>query len=415
MMTARPNRPLPLRAINGIGGALRKLGLPLIDLDEEKLLSAARKATGYSDFGGDHFRTGMRRLLDSLDGEAQLNIIGRLTARRTLQSNLENRLRLQAHRTRHPQLGDQEIRRPIFILGLPRTGTTILFHLLAQDPTTRAPLSWEVGTPCPPPREASYTSDPRIEAMEQQFANLSKLVPTLCAIHEFGAELPQECVAITGHEFLSVQFFILFNVSRYQQWLDQQSFVPALQFHRRFLQHLQSEYALERWVLKTPGHLAAIEDLLEVYPDACIVHTHRDPVDVMPSLASLCYALRGIGTDVLDPHFVGRQQTELWSQHLQRAVRARERLRARSDQFLDIQFEDVVKDPIDVIGRIYAHFEIPFHDPARRRMEAFVAANPRGRLGAHRYCLEDFGLDREHERRRFAEYCDRFSIPTTDA
>ncbi len=412
MTNKQPKRSLPIRAINGVGGALRRLGLPLLELDEERLLSAARKATGCSDFGGDHFREGLRQLIDSINREARPNIIGRLTARATFQGNLENRLRLQAHRAKHPEVAEQQIRRPIFILGLPRTGTTILFNLLALDPTTRAPLSWEVERPCPPPREASYTSDPRIESMEKQFANLSKLAPDLYAIHEFGAELPQECVAITGHEFQSVQFFIIFDVPRYQAWADKQSFVPALQFHRRFLQHLQSEYALERWVLKTPGHLAAIEELLEVYPDACVVHTHRDPVDVMPSLASLSFTLRDMNSDYTDRHRVGRQQTDLWSQHLQRAVQARERLRARSHQFIDIHFEDIVKDPVEVIGRIYAHFEIPFPEQTRRRMDAFVAANPRGKHGVHRYSLEDFGLDRESERRRFAEYCERFSIST---
>ncbi len=417
MLTARPNRPIPIRAINGIGGALRQLGLPLLDLDEGRLLAAARKATGYSDFGGELFREGLGRLLASIESEAQLNIIGRMTARATLQNNLENRLRIQAHRTEHPEVAGQEIRRPIFIIGLPRTGTTILFNLLALDPDTRAPLSWEVERPCPPPQEASYATDPRIRLMEKQLAGLSKLAPTLSAIHEFAAELPQECVAMTGHEFMSVQFHILFNVSRYQKWLDEQSLVPALQFHRRFLQHLQSDYALKRWVLKTPGHLAVIEDLLEVYPDARVIHTHRDPLNVMPSIASLSYALRGISSDVLDPHFVGRQQADLWSRHLQRAVKARESLKARDDQFLDVHFEDVVKDPIGVVERIYTHFEIPFHDEVRERMNAFVAANPRGKHGAHHYSLEDFGLDRENERHRFAEYCERFRISSkgTDA
>ncbi|MCP4035996.1 MAG: sulfotransferase [bacterium] len=412
MTRTEPRRPLPIRLINDVGAGLRRLGLPLLDLDEERLLSAARKSTGHDDFGGDQFREGLRRLIDSLDDEAELNMIGRLTARTTFLGNLENRLRLQAHRALHPEVGEQQIRRPIFILGLPRTGTTILFNLLAQDPTTRAPLSWEVERPCPPPKTASYTTDPRIGKMEKQLANLSKLAPDLCAIHEFGAELPQECVAITGHEFHSVQFFIIFNVPRYQAWADEQSFVPALQFHRRFLQHLQSEHALDRWVLKTPGHLAAIEDLLEVYPDACIVHTHRDPVDVMPSLASLSFTLREMSTDAADRHFVGRQQTALWSRHLQRAVQARERLQARGDQFIDIHFDDVLKDPVDVVRRIYAHFEIPFPNETRRRMDAFIEKNPRGRHGTHRYSLEDFGLDREHERKRFAEYCERFSVST---
>jgi len=306
----------------------------------------------------------------------------------------------------------EEVRRPIFILGVPRTGTTILFNLLAQDPANRAPLSWEIENPCPPPEEATFTTDPRIAQMEKQFAGLERVSPTLSAIHEFGAELPQECIAITAHEFLTVQFHIVYNALSYQQWLDEQSLVPAFEYHRRYLQHLQSRYKKERWVLKTPGHLAVIEDLLTVYPDACIIHTHRDPLRVMPSVASLSYALRQIYTDAIDPHFVGQQQVDLWENHLNRAMRTRQNLHDRKEQFFDTQFEDVVKDPIGLIERIYAHFKIPFTPEAHRRMRAFLEANPRERLGPHRYSLEDFGLDPQDLQVRFRAYCENFDIPT---
>jgi hypothetical protein len=321
---------------------------------------------------------------------------------------LTNRLQLQDHRKRHPELEQQEIRQPLFILGLPRTGTTILFNLIALDPGNRTPLTWEVQWPYPPPRRASFETDPRIRKMAKQLSNLPKIAPNLYAIHEFASELPQECVAITGHEFLSVQFHIIFNVPSYQQWLDRQSFLPALSFHRRFLQHLQSEHAKERWVLKSPGHLAVIEDLLEIYPDARIVHTHRDPVDVMPSAASLSWTLRGMSTDVLDPCLVGHQQAAVWGENLRRALRARDRFRDRAHQFFDVYYEDVLKNPVEVVARIYSYFDIPFSNELRQRMETFVARNPRGQFGAHRYSLEDFGLDRPTESARFAEYQERF-------
>jgi len=413
MTAPKPHRPLAVRWINGAGNQLRGLGVPLLPLAEERLLRAARRETGLEDFGGEEFREGLRRLVDSLNEDAQLNVLGRISARTTLQTSLRNRLQLWEHRNKHPGVAEQEIREPLFIVGLPRTGTTVLFNLLALDPANRAPLAWEVERPCPPPRAETYHSDPRIEYTKKQFANLVRMAPNLYAIHEFGAELPQECVAITGHEFLSVQFHIMFNVASYQEWLNRQSTVRALQFHRQFLQHLQSELPRKRWVLKTPGHLAAIDELLQVYPDARIIHTHRDPVDVMPSLASLSYALRGISTDVLDPHFVGRQQTDLWAGHLERALRARERMPNRAEQFFDVQFEDVAKDPIAVIERIYKHFTISFHDETRRRMQDYLVANPRGRYGTHRYSLEDFGLDRAELRPQFSDYCERFGIPTT--
>lgn len=395
--------------MNAIGANVRNLGLPLLDLEENRLLRVARASARLEDFGGEQFRTGFARLVEAIEAEARLSVLGRVMTRAMLLNNLVNRLQLQEHRKRHPELEEQEIRRPLFIVGLPRTGTTILFNLLAEDPCNRAPLTWEVQWPCPPPRTASFVHDPRIRRMAKQLSFLPKIVPGLYAIHEFAADLPQECVAITGHEFLSVQFHVIMNVPSYQAWLDRQSLVPAYRFHRRFLQHLQSEHAGERWVLKSPGHLAVIDDLLAVYPDACIVFTHRDPVDVIPSVASLSYALRGMATDAIDPHLVGRQQADVWSEHVRRALRARDRFRDRAGQFFDVHYRDIVNDPVTVIGRVYSYFGIPLSDEARRRMQAFVARKPRGEFGVHRYSLEDFGLDRATENARFAEYRERFA------
>jgi hypothetical protein len=410
MAAPKPNRSVPIRVINALGATLAKLGAELPSLDPDDLLAAARRATGLEDFGGRGFQEGYARFMTSLQAEARLNTLGRVAARSQVLGYLRNRLELADYRDRHPEISAQEIRRPLFILGLPRTGTTILFNLLAQDPANRAPLSWEVDRPCPPPEPASWHSDPRIARTQKQFDQLDKLEPAVAAIHEMGALLPQECVAITGHEFLSVQFHVMFDVPSYQDWLDEQSFVPAYSFHRGFLQHLQLHCRGERWVLKSPGHLSAIGDLLEVYPDACIVHTHRNPLEVMPSLASFSYTLRGLSSDAVDPFRVGQQQTELWGEHLGRAIGARDSLEAHRDQFFDVHFEDVLKDPVAVVARIYEHFGIPFGSEARRRMEAFLSENPRAKRGAHRYSLEDFGLEAERGGRRFAAYCQRFGI-----
>jgi len=412
MTASKPHRPLGIRALNALGEASGALGWRVPGLDEDRLLHAARRATGLEDFDGDHFREGLGRLLRALDEEAQLNTLGRLMARQNVLNYLKNRLELHDYRKRHPEVAEQRIRRPIFILGLPRTGTTILFGLLAEDPANRAPLSWEVESPCPPPAEDASASDPRIARIQRGFDRLHGLAPDLYSIHEMGALLPQECVAITAHEFMSVGLQILFDVPSYQDWLDRQSFVPALRTHRRFLQHLQSPGAERRWILKTPGHLPVIEDLLEVYPDACIIHTHRDPLQVMPSLASLSYTLRGAGSDSVDPRFVGRQQADLWERNLNRALEARERLVDEKDRFFDAQFEDVVADPIGLIARIYEHFGLSLGDEARTRMRAYLRDNRRGKYCAHEYSLEDFGLDRERDGSRFAHYCRRFEIPT---
>ncbi len=410
MSLAPPHRPFAIKALNLVGGGLGRLGLALPSLDEQSLLDAAIRRAGSSDFGGDDFLEGMRVLLDSVEREADLSTLGRVSCRETLLRYLENRLRLTEYRTQHPDVAEQAIERPLFIVGLPRTGTTLLFNLLAQDPDNRVPLSWEVEWPVPPPEPETYETDPRIKDAEKLFGNLDRLIPTLPAIHEFGAQLPQECVPINAHEFLSMQFHITFHVPSYQAWLNEQNMVRSYEFHRKFLQHLQSKYRKKRWALKSPAHLPAIDELLEVYPDALIIHTHRDPGYVMPSLASLHYAFRGMNSDSVNPARIGRNVMDAWSIHLQRAVEARRRHRDKPEQFFDAHFEDTLADPVDLLRRAYEHFGLELSDVARGRMSAFLAANPRGSRGVHRYAPEDFGLEIDDIRRRFAEYADEFGV-----
>jgi len=405
-----PHRSFAIKALNRVGGNLRRLGWTLPSLEEQDLLDKAIRRAGSSDFGGEGFLEGMRVLLDSVEREAELSTLGRLSCRETLLRYLENRLRLTEYRAQHPLVAEQRIERPIFIVGLPRTGTTLLFNLLAQDPDNRAPLSWEVEWPVPPPEPETYDTDPRIRDAEKLFGNLDRLIPTLPAIHEFGPQLPQECVPINAHEFLSVQFHITFHVPSYQAWLNEQNMVRSYEFHRKFLQHLQSRHMKTRWALKSPAHLPAIDELLTVYPDALIIHTHRDPGRVMPSLASLHYAFRGMNSDSVDPARIGRNVMDTWTIQLQKAVAARRRHHDKPEQFFDAHFEDTLEDPVDLLRRAYEHFGLELSDPARERMSAFLAANPRGSRGVHRYQREDFGLELGEIRERFADYVDEFDV-----
>jgi hypothetical protein len=405
-----PHRPFPIKALNLVGGGLRSVGLIWPSLDEKSLLDAAVARAGSSDFGGERFLEGMRVLLESVEREAELSTLGRVSCRETLLRYLENRLRLTEYRKQHPEVAEQKVERPIFIMGLPRTGTTLLFNLLAQDPDNRAPLSWEVEWPVPPPEPATYDSDPRIQDAEKLFSNLDKLIPTLPAIHEFGALLPQECVPINAHEMLSVQFHITFHVPSYQAWLNDQNMVRSYEFHEKFLQHLQSKYMKKRWALKSPAHLPAIDELLQVYPDALIIHTHRDPANVMPSLASLNYAFRGMNSNTLDPMRIGRNVIDTWSLGLHKAVEARRKHRDKPNQFFDAHFEDTLADPVGLLRRAYAHFGLELSETASERMSAFLADNPRGSRGVHRYVREDFGLELGEIRERFAQYVDEFGV-----
>ena len=409
-----PHRPFGIKALNAVGAGLRGLGWDPPSLEPQNLIDAAIRRAGSSDFGGEDFREGLDVFIDSVEREGELSTLGRISCRETLLRYLTNRLRLQEYRTAHPEVADEVIERPIFIVGLPRTGTTILFNMLSQDPGHRPPLSWEVEWPVPPPEPETYDSDPRIQDAEKLFGNLDRVIPTLPAIHEFGALLPQECVPINAHELLTVQFHITFHVPSYQSWLNRQSMLRSYEFHKRFLQHLQSKYMLDRWVLKSPAHLPAINELLEVYPDALIIHTHRDPARVMPSLASLNYAFRCMNSDSVDPARIGRDVMDVWSLYLQRAVEARRQHSDKPDQFFDAHFEDTLRDPVDLLRRAYAHFGLELTHAARDRMAAFLAANPRGSRGVHRYEPKDFNLDLSEIRERFSEYCSEFDVSLAD-
>ncbi len=403
-------RPLPLRSFNAIGRSLTRLGWKGFRLDEEGLLARARRQARLDDFGADSFRPGLRRLLESLERDAELNPFGRFFAQRQVLELLGHRLRLVDHRGRHPEVTDQKIERPLFVLGLPRTGTTLLYGLLAQDPAHRSPLSWEVDDPCPPPETASYDTDPRIQRVERRFEQVRRLAPGFQAIHPIGALLPQECIVITACEFTSLRFEMCFNVRTYQEWLVQRDMRSSYRFHRQFLQHLQSRCPGERWVLKSPGHLGPVEALLAEYPDAMIVQTHRDPLRVIPSVSSLECSMRAVASDRVDPHEIGRQQLWMWSTLLEQGMAARERQPERAGQFMDLHFREILADPLGCVRRIYRHFDLTLRPAAEARMGAFLARHPREEHGSHDYSLGGFGLDPEAVWQTFKSYCEGFGV-----
>ncbi len=409
-----PFRPLPIRSMNALGRHLERLGWAGPRLDEAAVVRRAVRRTGLEDFGPESFRPGLRRLLGSLETDARLNFFGRFFAQRQVLELLQHRLRLVDHRKRHPALADERIARPLFVVGLPRTGTTLLQALLSRDPAHRSPLSWEVDDPCPPPQASRYASDPRIDRTERRFEQLRRLAPGFQDIHPIGARLPQECIVITACEFHSLRFEMCFDVSGYQDWLRQQDMGPSYRFHRHFLQHLQSRCPGERWLLKSPGHLGPIEALLAEYPDAMIVQTHRDPLSVIPSVSSLEHVMRGVASDAVDPVEIGRQQLRQWPALLEQGMAARDRHPVRSAQFLHLHFHEIVADPLGSVRRIYHHFDLPLVPETEARMRSFLDDNPRAGHGTHHYSLERFGLSADAVRRAFKGYYERFRVAHED-
>jgi len=309
-----------------------------------------------------------------------------------------------------PEIGEAAIRQPVFVIGLPRTGTSILHELLAQDPANRVPMTWEVMHPWPPPERASFASDARIAQVEKHFSGIDRVLPGFQAMHPMGARLPQECVALTAHDFASLIFHTSYRVPSYQTWLDRADLHPVYASHRRWLQYLQWRCPAERWVLKSPGHLWALDALLAIYPDARIVQTHRDPLEVVASLVSLITKLRGLGSDAVDPVEIGADWAGRLAAGLRLASDARERAAGGPARFFDLRFGDLMGRELEQVRRIYEHFGMQLLPEAEARMRRFLAENPRDKHGTHRYSLDFAGLEAERLRPAFAEYQRRFDV-----
>jgi hypothetical protein len=381
-----------------------------VTLQTDTLLAAGRRRANEHDFEDMTFLEGLNRLVHSLVTEARLNLLGRIVARESIVSHLANRLRLEQDRRRYPDLAAQQIHRPLVITGLPRSGSTLLHGLLAQDPANRVPQTWEMLAPSPPPEGETYEFDPRIAITESHLRWFERLVPEFKKIHPLGARLPEECVVILSHSFLSSQFCSMYVVPSYQRWMRSQSLLPAYRLHRHFLQQLQWHCSSERWVLKAPAHLSALGELCAVYPDVGVIMTHREPLEVLASEASLHTVLRQTFSDSVDPAAVGREMTELTAAEIRAGLETRDHDCALPERFLDVRYRDLVKDPIGAVRRVYTHFDIPFTTIAEARMRRYMAETPKDKHGAHVYSLTQFGLNPDQERERYREYRERFLL-----
>ena len=407
--------PRALRGIVRGGGRLfESSGRRLVRLDAASLTAAARRRAKSSDFGEPGVHEPLTRLLDSLENEAKLNLMGRVAAREDLTRFLANRLALERDRSLHPAIAAEEIRRPLFIAGLPRSGSTLLYNLMAQDPANRVPLNWEIMFPSPPPERTTHATDPRAARAERQIRWFQRLQPEFRKIHPIGARLPEECVVILSHTFLSFQFSSMYFIPSYQSWLERQDLRPAYHFHRRFLQHLQWRCRGERWVLKAPPHLPALDALFAAYPDASVILTHRDPLEVVPSVASLHAVLRSTFSNVVEPAAVGPEVSQMLVNDITRGIDALDRGCAPPGQVIDVRYTDLLRDPIATVQRIYAHFQLPFSAELAARMHRFPQEHSADKNGRHEYSLEAFGLDADTERRRYRSYCERFSLQSNE-
>ncbi len=392
--------------------ALNQISHPeWVELDADRLDEEAQTRSGLSDFGSDLFWEPYRIFVDALNNEAQLHTIGRLIVRDDLLNSLRIRLELTDWRKRYPEIAQQEVDEPIFITGLPRTGTSILHELLAQDPRHRAPLHWEVRYPCPPPETETYHTDPRIAQAHRQIRLWSELVPEFDSMHELGGQIPVECIQLTLHDFRSDELMGRHMVPSYAAWFSQCDLVPAYEFHKRMLQHLQWRCPGDRWVLKAPSHLGQLEALLAVYPKARIVFTHRDPLKVLPSVASILYSTAHVRSDAIDPESLLEWFTgETCAGLLDGMTALRDSGKLPAEQCVDVRFADLMKHPGATLAKIYARFGIDYTAEAEKAMLDYLAAKPRARHGEHQYEFKDTGLDIDQERERFRPYYERYQV-----
>jgi hypothetical protein len=389
------------------GRTLRRLGLEAPALDADALHRAASRRANLSRYGSWDFAEPLERLLKSYRDEAKLTTLGRITVREYLVSLLDNLLRMEAERAADLEIERQRITAPVFIIGLPRTGTTHLHGMISEDPANRAPLTWEVMYPAAARTEADVA-----QAQSQTDVRLGwagRLAPEFMRIHPIAAALPQECIAITAQVFMSIQFHTTHDVASYQDWFEGAAQKLGFDFHYRFLQHLQAKSVGDRWVLKAPGHLFALAGLLERYPDARIIHTHRDPLRVMASMASHATVLRRAFSDSADPKRTAADWADRWARALDKFLAVRDR--APPKQFLDVNIESIERDPLGTVERVYDFLGWSLTSDARSAMENFLAANPKNKHGVHSYTLEQFGLSRATESARFRNYCERFRVP----
>jgi hypothetical protein len=403
-------RPGWVDAVNALGDNLGDAGRTMVSLAQDELLAAAAANTGCDDYGDDWFRHGLSVLLQALEEEARLTLLGRLLARAEIQRILQNRLAVEATLRAHPEIEKQEIRRPIVVTGLGRSGTTLLHELLALDPANRVPVQWELMYSAPPPESSSYATDPRIERVRREIRVMDEADPAFPSMHELAADLPTECIYVFAHQFATDMFVGEFHVPSYAIWTGTTDLRPAYAYHRRFLQLLQWRHRGERWALKAPSHLGHLEELFATYPDARVVVTHRDPLRVVGSLASLMATLHRMRSDHVDHDAIAAQMA-FGFQYLTDKVMEQRSAGAGDGRIADVRYADLVRDPVAVVRGLYERWNLAFDETFADRIRARLAKPAHGQAGGHRYSFTDTGLDRAEQRTKFDAYMKRYGIP----
>lgn len=385
-----------MRVLNLAYRAARRIGAHPMTLSKPALMAkASRQANGLNDFGDPRFEEGLDRLIDALETEDRLNGVGRFIATSHISNLLRQRLLLTEHLRTHPEIRDEKIEKPIFLVGAPRTGTTITHHLLSQDNRFRYPLTWECDELHPPLNPDSMQSDPRIKRSQKLIDRSLSLAPDLDAAHPMGAWEAQECALLHAYAFYSETFHVMFNCQTYDRWLTEQDRTWVYEEQRLLLQYMQSGglRPAESWLLKTPPHMDNIDKILKVFPDARLVTTYREPTEVVASSCKLTGTVFAMAADDIDWHDHGRYMRWRTGKMLKRNVELREQFAEKSDQFIDFPMDRMVREPMTCVAEIYAHFGIELTEPIRQKMVRFMEKRGRAARKPNVYDAADYGLD----------------------
>lgn len=394
-----------LNGINRVGKFLKAVGLDPFKLNAEDIIAKAVKKSGFEGKVPVQAQEGLKLLVNSINQESKPNAFGSLAAKTLFERTMHARLKVESVLAKDASVAKAPINEPIFIIGMPRTGTTILHAMMHEDPAHRSPLSWECLLPYPVPKPENFTDNPQLATVTKEFGQLFQLVPDFQKKHHMEPDSPQECIGVNALDFNSFQTSAQFYIPSYMDWFyNKASKLETMKWHKRFLQYLQSGgVKADRWLLKSPVHLIRLEEIFAVYPDAKIIMTHRHPAKVVASAASLISSVRSLYSDSEDAFRSGKEQAATWSDCYNRFLASRKKLN-KENQIIDLKFEEFVSDQVGTIEKIYNRFNWNFTAEAKQKMTTFLAKNPKDKHGAHNYTLEDFGLKESEINTQFEEY-----------
>jgi len=384
----------------------------LIPLDAEELKRTACELSGLDDFGEFPWEEAFHKLLWSFNNEAQLTTLGRLITRSEMLRTLNIRLRLTAFWKEYPEALAATVRAPIIIAGAARTGTSILQEVLSQDEQFHLPYHWKCLNPLPLFDDREQDIAARRECAECESDFWVDVQPEIRAMHDFGVDLPTECVMFMSTDYSSDYWPMVANLPTWNAWRMENDYTTSNYiWHKRLLQTMQFNEPQSRvWLLKSPAHLAFLEILKTTYPDVRIIHTHRDPVKCIPSTVNVASTIRWERSRSVDYKEAADILSFGFQFFMENVIEQRTDGRLPESQIVDIQLPDLINRPVEAIRHIYDHFGLTFPENMERNILDYLINKPKGKFGKHSYDMEKFGMSEASLREQFRRYTDYYQI-----